>query len=107
MFATGSMQWNWGLDDYNTGAVPNSPALRPPVVNPAAQQVSRNVLARFVQPPALSRQILRSALAQQCSSRLVGTGGGNVTWSMSPSVGTSEPNRLVHGSGNNRRQPRA
>ncbi len=29
VFATGSMQWNWGLDDYNTGAVPNSPALRP------------------------------------------------------------------------------
>jgi hypothetical protein len=43
-FATGSMQWNWGLDGYGNpcGA---------PCVNAAAQQVTRNVLARFVQPP--------------------------------------------------------
>jgi fibronectin type 3 domain-containing protein len=42
-FATGSMQWNWGLDDYGNpcGA---------PCVSAAAQQVARNVLARFVQP---------------------------------------------------------
>jgi hypothetical protein len=42
VFATGSMQWNFGLDDYNY------PNLRPSFVNPAAQQITRNVLASFV-----------------------------------------------------------
>jgi hypothetical protein len=42
VFATGSMQWSWGLDDYN------SPALRPPFSSAAAQQMTRNVLASFV-----------------------------------------------------------
>ncbi|MGH9648985.1 MAG: N,N-dimethylformamidase beta subunit family domain-containing protein, partial [Terriglobales bacterium] len=47
VFATGSMQWSWGLDDYN------APALHPSRVNPAAQQITRNVLARLIsdQPP--------------------------------------------------------
>jgi hypothetical protein len=42
VFATGSMQWNFGLDDYN------SPTLRPSFANAAAQQITRNVLASFV-----------------------------------------------------------
>jgi hypothetical protein len=42
VFATGSMQWAWGLDDYN------APALRPSVLNSAAQQITRNVLARLI-----------------------------------------------------------
>src|SRR5712691_3553998 len=42
VFATGSMQWNFGLDDYN------SPTLRPALSNAAAQQITRNVLASFV-----------------------------------------------------------
>ncbi len=37
VFATGSMQWNWGLDAYG----------HTPVSNPAAQQITRNVLAAF------------------------------------------------------------
>jgi len=41
IFATGSMQWNWGLDDYN---VPQSKSSR---LNIAAQQTTRNILARF------------------------------------------------------------
>lgn len=41
VFATGSMQWSWGLDDFN---VPN---IRTSVINPAAQQITRNVLARL------------------------------------------------------------
>jgi hypothetical protein len=41
VFATGSMQWSWGLDDYN------APALRPSLLSAAAQQMTRNVLARF------------------------------------------------------------
>ncbi|HSN05381.1 MAG TPA: N,N-dimethylformamidase beta subunit family domain-containing protein [Nitrospira sp.] len=41
VFASGSMQWSWGLDDYN------APQLRKPVLNPAVQQMTRNILARF------------------------------------------------------------
>ena len=41
VFATGSFQWSWGLDDYNV------PAVRPSVINPAVQQITRNVLARL------------------------------------------------------------
>ena len=88
VFATGSMQWNWGLDDYNTPAVSNSPALRPSVRNPAAQQMSRNLLARFVQPPTLSPQDPSLGPGATLQFSVLGTGSGNVTWSMSPSVGT-------------------
>jgi hypothetical protein len=42
VFATGSMQWNWGLDDYN------APAWHPVRVNAAAQRVTRNVLDRML-----------------------------------------------------------
>ncbi len=42
VFATGSIQWAWGLDDFNV------PVLRATRLSQAAQQVTRNVLARFV-----------------------------------------------------------
>jgi hypothetical protein len=42
VFATGSMQWNWGLDGYN------APWLHPLRVNAAARQVTRNVLRRML-----------------------------------------------------------
>jgi fibronectin type 3 domain-containing protein len=46
VFATGSMQWSWGLDDYN---VPNP---RISVLDPRVQTTTRNILARFaVAPP--------------------------------------------------------
>jgi hypothetical protein len=41
VFATGSMNWNWGVDDYG----PNGYR-----VNPAVQGMTRNVLRRFVGP---------------------------------------------------------
>jgi hypothetical protein len=41
IFATGSMHWNWGLDDYNT------PAVRPSVLSIPAQQITWNVLAKL------------------------------------------------------------
>jgi hypothetical protein len=40
VFATGTMQWCWGLDDGNSST---DPAL----VHPAAQQITRNLLVRF------------------------------------------------------------
>jgi hypothetical protein len=41
VFATGTVQWSWGLGHLS----PESP--KPPRVSPAAQQITRNVLARF------------------------------------------------------------
>ncbi|MEO5968548.1 MAG: N,N-dimethylformamidase beta subunit family domain-containing protein, partial [Bdellovibrionia bacterium] len=38
VFATGSMQWNWGLDDYG------APQLRPALSSFGAQQMTRNIL---------------------------------------------------------------
>lgn len=40
VFATGSIKWSWGLDDWG------APNLRSSLLNPAAQQIARNVLAR-------------------------------------------------------------
>ena len=41
VFATGSVQWSWGLDDFN------APRLRPSRLSPAAAQITHNVLKRF------------------------------------------------------------
>src|SRR5579872_34041 len=51
VFATGSMQWSWGLDGYN------APVWHPDRTGTIAQQVTRNVLSRMLaargvpQPP--------------------------------------------------------
>ncbi|MEP6887985.1 MAG: PKD domain-containing protein [Nitrospirales bacterium] len=42
VFATGSIQWSWGLDDFNV------PVLRTTRLHAGAQQMTRNVLARLV-----------------------------------------------------------
>ncbi len=42
VFATGSMQFSWGLDDFFSGEV------HPNLVNPAAQQIMHNLMAGFV-----------------------------------------------------------
>jgi N,N-dimethylformamidase beta subunit-like protein len=42
VFATGSMQWNWGLDGYN------APAWHPLRVDARAQQITRTILARML-----------------------------------------------------------
>jgi hypothetical protein len=39
VFAAGTMQWSWGLDDYN------APGLRASRLSPAAQQITRNILS--------------------------------------------------------------
>jgi cellulose synthase/poly-beta-1,6-N-acetylglucosamine synthase-like glycosyltransferase len=41
VFSSGSMQWSWGLDDYNT------PELRKSVLSREVQQMTRNILARL------------------------------------------------------------
>ncbi|QSJ20778.1 hypothetical protein JYQ62_13525 [Nostoc sp. UHCC 0702] len=42
VFATGSMQWSWGLDNYN------APQLRPAILSPDAQAITRNVLGKMI-----------------------------------------------------------
>jgi len=41
VFAAGTIQWSWGLDDFNV------PDLRRSSLNPHVQQITRNVLARL------------------------------------------------------------
>lgn len=41
VFAAGTIQWSWGLDDFN------APDLRVSSLNSSVQQITRNVLARF------------------------------------------------------------
>lgn len=44
VFSTGSMQWSWGLDSYGTAWL----WPQPNYVSPAAQQITRNVLYKFI-----------------------------------------------------------
>jgi hypothetical protein len=50
VFATGSMQWSWGLDGYNA---PAWHALR---VSGAAQRITKNVLDRMLQTTTAPRR---------------------------------------------------
>jgi hypothetical protein len=43
VFASGTIQWSWGLDDFNV------PELRKSSLNARVQQITKNVLARFRQ----------------------------------------------------------
>lgn len=42
VFATGTIQWSWGLDDYN------APQLRPSLLNDDAQAMTKNILAKML-----------------------------------------------------------
>ncbi|MBF2066991.1 MAG: hypothetical protein IGS39_21630 [Calothrix sp. C42_A2020_038] len=42
VFATGTIQWSWGLDDFN------APQLRPVVLSKDAQAITRNVLEKMI-----------------------------------------------------------
>jgi hypothetical protein len=50
VFATGSIQWSWGLDDYN------APVWHTPRASAAAQRITRNVLDRMLQTEANARR---------------------------------------------------
>jgi hypothetical protein len=43
IFAAGTMQWSWGLDDFN------APELRPVLSDPAVEQATRNLFMRFLE----------------------------------------------------------
>ncbi len=42
VFAAGTMQWSWGLDDWG------APGLRPPRRHPDVERITKNLLARFL-----------------------------------------------------------
>ncbi|HEY3055960.1 MAG TPA: N,N-dimethylformamidase beta subunit family domain-containing protein [Thermoanaerobaculia bacterium] len=48
VFSTGSMEWAYGLDDTGTREVPAPPG---GWISPAAQQITRNVLDKFIARP--------------------------------------------------------
>jgi hypothetical protein len=50
VFATGSMQWNWGLDGYN------APVWHPLRVNESAQKITRNILNRMLESHRAPRE---------------------------------------------------
>lgn len=53
VFATGSMQWSWGLSgfDSSTGGYDSVPSDGQVIAAvPAAQQITRNVLNRLISP---------------------------------------------------------
>jgi hypothetical protein len=100
VFAAGSMQWSWGLDDYN------SPALRAAFSSPAAQQIMRNVLASFVgAKPAVSTPTATVLFADNFDDNLIDnsawklgaiapTGsGGSGAWD--PNVAVLEQNQQL------------
>ncbi len=47
VFATGSIQWAWGLDNFNAGPI------RPSVLSDDVKTATRNVLARFALAPVV------------------------------------------------------
>ena len=72
VFGTGSMQWSWGLDDYN------APSLRSAFSSAAAQQITVNVLGAFVNPVTVTTTSLPAGMQGQAYGpvQLTANGGG-------------------------------
>src|SRR5204863_1250383 len=85
VFAAGSMQWNWGLDGYN------APAWHPLRVNTAAQQITRNVLARMLAtraiPPAGRPDPSRGPSAIVIAASVIAAGFVLRAWMARPRTG--------------------
>jgi hypothetical protein len=80
VFATGSMQWSWGLDDYN------APGLRSAFSSAPAQQIMTNVLSAFLTSPTVATSSLPAGTRGIAYSplQLTATGGGQpYTWTAS------------------------
>jgi hypothetical protein len=99
VFATGTIKWSWGLDNYNGG-----------VANGAAQQMTRNILARFIgtgSPLSLSSLALTSTSLTAGDSTtgtvtLSGpapTGGVTVTLASDTTSAAQVPASVLVGSG--------
>jgi hypothetical protein len=71
VFSTGSIQWAWGLDDWNGHNHPNAP------VSAGAQQITRNVLRKFAGNDA--RADCQITISPASTSVGAAPGGGSIT----------------------------
>ncbi len=71
VFATGSMFWSWGLDDFN------APSLRPSYLSAPAQQITKNVLSALINSVVITTATLPTAVVGTAySSSISATDGG-------------------------------
>jgi hypothetical protein len=71
VFATGSIQWSWGLDDFNGPGLGN---LRSSRLSAAAQQMTDNVLARFGAAPYVPDPVRAQCVRLTAVSNTSGNG---------------------------------
>ncbi|HKO57042.1 MAG TPA: N,N-dimethylformamidase beta subunit family domain-containing protein [Thermoanaerobaculia bacterium] len=76
VFATGSIQWAWGVDNWNNGKTR---------VNPAAQQITRNVLQRLAGSGAANDCLL--TLSPSSADVTKDAGSGSITVTRSQTCG--------------------
>jgi hypothetical protein len=79
VFATGSIQWSWGLDDFNG---PGQGGLRSARLSAAAQQITDNVLQRFGATPYAPDPIR----AQCVQLRALSNSTGNPSWASAAEI---------------------
>jgi hypothetical protein len=96
VFNAGSMNWSWGLDDYN------SPSMRPAFSSGAVQALTANILAAFVNPVTVVTASLPSGARGNSYTpfQLTATGGGQpYTWVASglPSGMALSPSGVLSG----------
>src|SRR6185312_15916985 len=80
VFEAGSMNWSWGLDDYN------SPSMRPAFSRAAAQTLTANVLGAFINPVTVETASLPAGISgvPYAPLQLIASGGGQpYTWAAS------------------------
>jgi hypothetical protein len=79
VFATGSIQWSWGLDDFNG---PSLGGLRSSRLSAAAQQITDNVLERFGATP----YVPASVRAQCVRVTALSNGTGHPSWASAAEI---------------------
>src|SRR6185437_3770742 len=96
VFDAGSMNWSWGLDDFN------SPSMRPAFSSAAAQTITANVLAAFINPVTVATTSLPAGASGDpyTGLQLTARGGGQpYTWTASglPAGMTLSPSGVLGG----------
>jgi hypothetical protein len=79
VFASGSIQWSWGLDDFNG---PGQGGLRTSRLSAAAQQITGNVLERFGATPYVPNPVR----AQCVQLRALSNVNGNASWASAAEI---------------------
>jgi len=84
VFATGSMQWSWGLDDFNG---PGLGGLRTARLSAAAQQITDNVLERFGATPYVPDPVAAECVQLKALSNV----NGNPSWASAAEIDLLSP----------------